>query len=63
VRCRKGVDPFKITKWFLIVKYNSRICLVDVQALAVYFANAPFQLSREGILGKPKEEIGNLNGI
>jgi hypothetical protein len=29
----------------------------------VYFAITPSQLSREGILGKPKEEIGNLNGF
>ncbi len=36
---------------------------MDVQALAVYFANAPSQPSREGILGKPKEEIGNPNGF
>jgi hypothetical protein len=27
----------------------------------VYFANAPSQLFREGKLGNPKEEIGNLN--
>ncbi len=31
--------------------------------MAVYFANAPSQLFREGKLGKPKEEIGNLNGF
>jgi hypothetical protein len=39
------------------------ICLVDVQALAVYFVNALSQPSQEGILGKPKEEIGNLNRL
>jgi hypothetical protein len=43
--------------------YDSRICLVDVQASAIYFANAPSQPSREGILGKPKEEIGDQNGF
>jgi hypothetical protein len=43
------------------VSYNSRFCLVDVQMPAVYLANAPSWLYREGILGKPKEEIGNLN--
>jgi hypothetical protein len=32
------------TKYFIIVSYNSRFCLIDVQALAVYFANAPSQL-------------------
>ncbi len=51
------------TKYFIVVSYSSRFCLVNVQALAVYLANAPFQLSWEGILGKPKEEIGNLNGF
>jgi hypothetical protein len=40
-----------------------RFCLVDVQSLAVYFANAPSKLFLEGKLGKPKEEIGNLNGF
>jgi hypothetical protein len=45
------------------VSYNSLFCLVDVQALAVYFSNAPSQLFCEGKLGKPKEEIGNLNGF
>jgi hypothetical protein len=45
------------------VSYDSRICLVDVQVLVLYFANAPSQPSREGILGKPKEKIGILNGF
>jgi hypothetical protein len=40
-----------------------RFCLVDVLLLAVYFANAPSKLFSEGKLGKPKEEIGNLNGF
>jgi hypothetical protein len=40
-----------------------RFCLVDVRLLAFYFANAPSQLFCEGKLGKPKEEIGNLNGF
>jgi hypothetical protein len=31
--------------------------------MVVYFANAPSQLFWEGILGKPKEEIRNLNGL
>jgi hypothetical protein len=31
--------------------------------LAVYLANTPSQLSREGKLGKPKEENRNLNGF
>jgi hypothetical protein len=30
------------TKYF-IMSYDSGFCLVDVQALAVYFANAPSQ--------------------
>ncbi len=50
-------------KYFIIVSYNSTFCLVNVQALAVYLANAPTQLSWEGILGKPKEVIENLNGF
>jgi hypothetical protein len=37
--------------------------LVDVQSSVVYFANAPSKLFSEGKLGKPKEEIGNLNGF
>jgi hypothetical protein len=41
--------------------YDSVFCLIDVQLLAVYFPNAPSQLFQEGKLGKPKEEIGNLN--
>jgi hypothetical protein len=48
------------TKYFIIVRYNSVFCLINVQALAVYFANVPSQLFREGKLGEPKEEIGNL---
>jgi hypothetical protein len=28
-----------------------------------YFANVPSQLFLEGKIGKPKEEIGNLNGF
>ncbi len=51
------------TKYFIIVRYNSRFCLIYVQASVVYLANAPSQLSWEGILGKPKEEIRNLNGF
>jgi hypothetical protein len=51
------------TKYFIIVSHDSRFCLVNVQASAVYLANALSQLSWEGILGKPKEEIGNLNGF
>ncbi len=50
-------------KWFIVVGYNSRSCLADVQASAVYLANALSQLSWGEILGKPKEEIGNLNGF
>ncbi len=50
-------------KYFIILSYNSRFCLVDVQASVVYLANAPSQLSWEGILGEPKEEIGNLTGF
>ncbi len=46
-----------------IMSYNSGFYLVNVRALEVYFANAPSQLCQEGILGKPKEEIGNLNGF
>jgi hypothetical protein len=45
------------------VSHNSRFSLVDVQASGVYFPNASSPLSREGILGKPKEEIRNLNGF
>jgi hypothetical protein len=48
------------TKYF-IMSYDSRFCLVDVQALVVYFANAPSQLFQEGKLGEPKEEMENLN--
>ncbi len=40
-----------------------RFCLVDVQSLVVYFANAPTKRFPEGKLGNPKEEIGNLNGF
>ncbi len=50
------------TKYF-IISYDSGFCLVDVRASAVYFANTPSQLIQEGKLGKPKEEIGNLNGF
>jgi hypothetical protein len=32
------------TKYFIIMSYDSGFCLIDVQALVVYFANAPFQL-------------------
>ncbi len=52
-----------VNKVFIIVSYNSRFCLVNNQASAVYLANAPSQFSWEGILGKPKEEIRNLNGF
>jgi hypothetical protein len=45
------------------MSYNSGFCLVDVRASVVYFANAPSQLFWEGKLGKPKEDIGNLNGF
>ncbi len=51
------------TNYFIIVSYVFRFCLVGVQVLAVYLANTPSQLSWEGILGKPKEEIWNLNGF
>jgi hypothetical protein len=40
-----------------------QFCLVNVQSLAVYFANAPFNLFSEGKLGEPKEEIKNLYGF
>ncbi len=50
------------TKYF-IMSYNSGFCLVNVRALAVYFVNAPSQVFCEGKLGKPMEEIGNLNGF
>ncbi len=50
------------TKYF-IMSYNSGFCLVDVQASGVYFANAPSQFFCKGKLGKPMEEIGNLNGF
>jgi hypothetical protein len=45
------------------MSYDSGFCLVDVRVSAVYFANAPSQLFREGKLSEPKEEIGNLNGF
>jgi hypothetical protein len=45
---------------YFIMRYDSGFCLIDVQASAVYFANAPSQLFSEGKLGKPKEEIGSL---
>jgi hypothetical protein len=50
------------TKYF-IMSYNSGFCLVNVRSSAVYFANGPSQLFWGGILGKPKEEIRNLNGF
>ncbi len=50
-------------KVFIIVSYYSVLCLIDIQASAVYFANMPSQLFWEGKLGKPKEEMGNLNGF
>jgi hypothetical protein len=40
-----------------------QFCLVNVRLSAVYFTNTPSQLFREGKLGKPKEEIKNLNGF
>ena len=48
---------------FIIVSYDSVFCLVDVQLSAIYFTNAPSQLFWEGKLGKPKEEIGDVNGF
>ncbi len=45
------------------MSYDSRFCLVDVLALVVYFANTPSQIFWEGKLGKPREEIKNLNGF
>ncbi len=50
-------------KVFNIVSYDSVFCLINVWPSAVYFTNAPSQLFWEGKLGKPKEEIGNLNGF
>ncbi len=50
-------------KYFIIVSYNSGFCLIDVWASVVYFNNAPSHLFWEGKLGKPKEEIGNINGF
>ncbi len=44
------------------MSYNSGFCLVDVQASAVYFANAPAQFFWEEKLGKLKEEITNMDG-
>jgi hypothetical protein len=40
-----------------------QFCVVNVWSLAVYFANASSQLFGERKLGKPKEEIRNLNGF
>ncbi len=45
------------------MSYNTKLCLVDVWASVIYFANAPSQLFWEGKVGKPKEEIRNLNGF
>ncbi len=45
------------------MSYNSVFYLINVQASALYFANAPSQLFCERKLGKPKEEIENLNGF
>ncbi len=45
------------------MSYDSGFYLVDVWAPAVYFSNAPSQVFWEGKLGKPKEEIGNLDGF
>ncbi len=50
-------------KVFIVMSYDSVFCLINVQASVVYFANAPSQLFWEGKLGKPKEEIRNLNGF
>jgi hypothetical protein len=57
------VEYLTVKKKYFIMSYNSGFCLVDVQASAVYFANAPSQLFLEGKLGKPKEETGNLDGF
>ncbi len=51
-----------ITMW-LTDYCELQFCLVDVWSSAVYFTNAPSQLFWEEKLGKPKEEIGNLNGF
>ncbi len=57
------VEYVAIKMKYFIMSYNSGFCLINVWALAVYFANAPSQLFWEGKLGKPKEEIGYLNGF
>jgi hypothetical protein len=54
------VEYVTVKAKYFIMSYDSGFCLVDVRASAVYFANAPSQLFREGILGDPKEEMGNL---
>jgi hypothetical protein len=38
------VEYFTVKTKYFIMTYNSGICLVDVQALAVYFTNSPSQL-------------------
>jgi hypothetical protein len=45
-----------------VVYYELQFCLVDAWSPVAYFSNAPYQFFQEGKLGKPKEEIGNLNG-
>ncbi len=57
------VEYVAVKMKYFITSYNSGFCLVDVWVFVVYFANAPSQLFWEGKLGKPKEEIGNLNGF
>ncbi len=57
------VEYVAVKMKYFIMSYESGFCLVNVWALAVYFANAPPQLFWERILGEPKEEIGNLNGF
>ncbi len=57
------VEYFAVITKYFIMSYNSGFCLVNVQTLAVYLANSPSQLSWEGKLVKPKEEIRNLNGF
>jgi hypothetical protein len=43
-----------------VLEFCYDFCLVDVQSLTAYFANAPSKLFSEGNSGKPKKETGNL---
>ena len=57
------VEYVMVKMKYFIMSYNSEFFLVNVQASVVYFTNAPSQHFWEEKLGKPKEDIRNLNGF